>query len=89
MANALDGAIDRFNQAVERLDSALTQAGTRVGAALAPTQKEMMAVCEERARLAEQLDQARADYAALQSVTDEVETRIDTAIGNIRLMMRG
>jgi chromosome segregation ATPase len=88
MANVLDGAIDRFNQAVERLDSALEQAGGRVGAALAPSQKEVQALQDDRTRLAEQLDQARSDYAALQTVTDQVEGRIDTAIENIRLMMR-
>jgi FtsZ-binding cell division protein ZapB len=88
MANVLDGAIDRFNQAVERLDSALEQAAGRVGAALAPSQKEVQALKEDRARLAEQLGQARSDYAALQTVTDQVEGRIDTAIENIRLMMR-
>jgi chromosome segregation ATPase len=89
MANVLDGAIDRFNQAVERLDSALEQAGGRVGDALAPSQKEVQALQEDRTRLAEQLGQARVDYAALQTVTDQVEGRIDTAIENIRLMMRG
>ena len=89
MSNTLDGAIDRFNQAVERLDSVLANAGGKVAEVFGPAQREIQALQEDRAQLAEQLDQARADYAALQSMTGEVESRIDTAIENIRLMMRG
>jgi hypothetical protein len=89
MPNTLDGAIDRFNQAVERLDGALAQAGGRVSAAVGPTPPEIKTMQDDRAQLALQLDQSRSDFAALQAVTDEVESKLDVAIENIRTMMRG
>lgn len=80
----LDSAFERFNQALDRLEGAArTNAGS--GAADAKIQ----ALRADRDQLAQQLEQVRSDYASLQSLTDEVETRLDTAIDNIRRMMRG
>lgn len=84
----LDSAFERFNHAIDRVEGALRQAAKADGARRAPDQK-MEALKADRDQLALQLDQVRGDYASLQSLTDEVETRLDTAIENIRKMMRG
>jgi len=84
----LDSAFERFNQAIDRLEGVLQKAPGRNGADKVPD-AAMTALKADRDRLALQLEQARSDYASLQSLTDEVETRLDTAITNIQKVMRG
>ena len=83
----LDSAFERFNKALDRVESALRDTAKQNGAngALA----ELATLKADRDHLAKQLDEARSDYSDLQSVTDEVETRLDVTIENIRKIMRG
>jgi predicted nucleic acid-binding Zn-ribbon protein len=88
----LENAISQFNQALDRLDAALARrgaasAGAGSSGASEKILREIQALREDRARLAEALDSARADYAALESVGDEVEERLDGAIRDIRRVL--
>ena len=82
----LDSAFERFNKALDRCERALRESDKADSAAGDP---KVVALKADRDHLARQLEEARSDYAGLQSVADEVETRLDTAIDNIRKIMRG
>ncbi len=91
----LESAINQFNQALDRLEAALNRrgaagavaAGTGYGGASEKILREIQALREDRAKLAQALDSARADYAALESVGDEVDERLDGAIRDIRRVL--
>jgi Domain of unknown function (DUF4164) len=85
----LDSAFERFNQAIDRVEGALRQAPPKGHGGAKASDGAMAALKAERDRLAQQLDQAHRDYGSLETLTDEVETRLDTAIANIQKMMRG
>jgi len=79
----LDLAADRLKTALERLDTAL---GTvQAGAADAANLQGRVAELEsERERLLEKVAVLEDELAALSGVTEEVEERLDGAIGEIR-----
>jgi chromosome segregation ATPase len=83
----LESAMDQFNQALDRLDRALRQRGAAGAGAERGAEKalrEVQALREDRGRLAEALQSARTDYAALEAVSEEVEERLDSAIRDIK-----
>jgi hypothetical protein len=90
----LESAMNQFSQALDRLEAAVNRRGAGgAGSAAGPggasekILREIQALREDRAKLAEALDSARADYAALESVGDEVEGRLDGAIRDIRRVL--
>jgi len=87
----LDSAFDRFNKALDRVEGSLRSTAKANGAAKhsAGESAKLEVLKADRDQLALQLEEARSDYATLQSLTDEVETRLDVAIDNIRKVMRG
>ena len=85
----LDSAFERFNQAMDRVDAAVAKTPPKGNGGAKAPDAAMAALKAERDRLVQQLDQARSEYGTLQSLTDEVETRLDTAIANIQKVMRG
>jgi hypothetical protein len=97
----LDSAFDRFNKALDRVEGRLRESARKHGAGQkalalngagqngAGADARLEALQADRDQLALQLEEARSDYATLQSLTDEVETRLDVAIENIHKVMRG
>ncbi|NWG45829.1 MAG: DUF4164 family protein [Alphaproteobacteria bacterium] len=86
--SALDDAMDRFSQALDRLETAL---GRRLKSAEAggDLEKELSALREDRARLKRELEAARADYAKLEKTTDQVSGRLDGTISELKSMLGG
>jgi predicted nucleic acid-binding Zn-ribbon protein len=82
----LEGALAQFTEALERLDAALSRRGAQ-DRGHEKLMREIQALREDRARLAEALDAARADYAALGAMSDDVESRLDSAIRDIRRVL--
>jgi hypothetical protein len=85
----LDSAFERFNQAIDRLEGALRASAPKSNGASGGAERKLEVLKADRDQLALALEEARSDYANLQSLTDEVETRLDVAIENIRKIMRG
>jgi cytochrome c556 len=91
----LESAMNQFNQALDRLEAAVnrrgaasaTGSGAGSGGASEKILREIQALREDRARLAQALDSARADYAALDSAGGEVEEKLDHAIRDIRRVL--
>ncbi len=84
----LDTAIDRFGKALDRLEAAIVRRSQSVREAPL-AQREVQALRDDRVRLAGELDAVKADYAALESVSDEVEVRLDGAIREIQRVLEG
>ncbi len=79
----LDLAADRLKTALESLDRALAMQGA--GAAEAANLQGRVAELEsERERLLEKVAALEEELASLSGVTEEVEERLDGAIGEIR-----
>ena len=68
----LDEAIKRLDAAVDGLENALSE--TTAGEV-------------DKESLASELEQAKRDYAALASTTDEVNARLDSAIGRLKFVL--
>lgn len=84
----LESAMNQLGQALDRLDGALRQ-GRGAGAERGSEKvlREIQALREDRSKLAEALDSARADYAALETASDEAEGKLDSAIRDIRRLL--
>lgn len=84
----LDSAIARFTQALERLEAAVKRGN---GHALSPFDeglaKELNALKEDRARLADELTRLNVEKVALEGFTDEVAGRLEGAIREIRAVL--
>jgi chromosome segregation ATPase len=79
----LDLAAERLKTALESLDLALATQGA--GAAQAANLQGRVAELEsERERLLEKLAALEEEFASLSGVTEDVEERLDGAIGEIR-----
>jgi histidine ammonia-lyase len=79
----LELAADRLKTALESLDRVLAAHG--VGAAQAANLQGRVAELEsERERLLEKVASLEEDLAALSGVTEDIEGRLDGAIGEIR-----
>lgn len=84
--NKLDHAFSRFNQALDRIEGILRRSAA--AHENAPSAREIETLRRDNHDLAEELEQLRADYATLHSLSDEAETRIDTAMESIQKIMR-
>ncbi|MCP5432171.1 MAG: DUF4164 family protein [Alphaproteobacteria bacterium] len=84
--SGLDEAMERFSQALDRLETSLARrvAGQRADSDL---ERELKALREDRARLQRELDAARSEYGRLEKVTDEVSERLDGTIGELRSVL--
>jgi histidine ammonia-lyase len=79
----LELAADRLKTALENLDQVLAAHGA--GAAQAANLQGRVAELEsERERLLEKVASLEEDLAALSGVTEDIEGRLDGAIGEIR-----
>ena len=75
-AQALDDALGRLERA---LDSVFARAGDPV-----VTRKESAALVADRAKLAEELDEAMAREQELQALADEASSALGSAIDEVR-----
>ena len=84
----LDSAITRFTAALERLETVAKRAG---GHSLSPFDdgltRELNALREDRARLADELTRLNVEKVALEGFTDEVAGRLEGAIREIRAVL--
>lgn len=79
----LDIAVQRFDSALDKLAAqSAPLAGTR--AALADSRAKVAELSEERDRLLVRIAELEDENRALASTTEEVEVRLDGAIGEIR-----
>ena len=79
----LDIAVQRFDAALAKLDSQTAPlAGTR--AALADSRAKVAELSEERDRLLMRIAELEDENRALAANTEDVEVRLDGAIGEIR-----
>ena len=83
MPSAMEQAVKRLEAALQSLEHAVEERlSLAVGAdGLA---EEVQMLTSDRARLAENLDQAQAHAAKLETVNRDVTRRLDTAIETIR-----
>ena len=79
----LELAQKRLTQALEKLEKSAKMAARRETDALA-ADEQIAALTEERERLLARIAQLEDELSALSSVTQEVEGRLDGAIGEIR-----
>ncbi len=79
----VSSASDRLNTALDRLDSALDGLFERSGDPKVKA-RELQAMIEDRARLAEELDAALAREQELQALADEASAALGSAIEEVR-----
>ena len=82
----LDAALQRMNQALTRLEDAVEQR-LEADDAVAGHAIEVQALAEDRARLAQELDQSFARYAQVQTANKDASRRLDQAMETIRLVL--
>lgn len=84
----LDSAIIRFLAALEKLENIAKRSN---GHAMSPFDdgltKELNALREDRARLADELSRLNIEKIALEGFTDEVAGRLEGAIREIRAVL--
>ena len=88
LMSRLDSAIRRFNAALERLEAAARRTN---GSAPSPFDdtlaKELNALKEDRAKLADELSRLNVEKVALEGFTEEVAGRLEGAIREIRAVL--
>jgi predicted nucleic acid-binding Zn-ribbon protein len=82
----LESAMASFSKALENLETSVNR-GIQHQAASSGLEREMSALRQDRARLAQELDSVKSEAKALEGVTDEVSERLDTAIRDIRSVL--
>jgi len=82
----LDKSMERFARALDRVEATVNRRLQRTRAAES-LEQELAALRQDRARLAQELDNMKAETKALEGVTDEVAARLDTAIRDIRAVL--
>jgi len=83
---SLDAALQRLNHALTRLEDAVER---RVEAeeATAGHAVEVQALADDRARLAQELDESFMRYAHIQTANKDASRRLDQAMETIRLVL--
>jgi Domain of unknown function (DUF4164) len=82
----ISGALDRFEAALRRLEAGMAQAGERE-VELSGARGEAEALRQDRARLAEELDQVRAKASDLGEANRQGQQRVDMAMSRIRKVL--
>ena len=81
--SAIDEATSRLDKALRRLEGAVDNLFERSGNPVLLRQ-ELTAMMEDRAHLAEQLDEALAREKELQALADEASEALGAAIAEVR-----
>ncbi len=80
------GSLDRFEAALRRLEASMAHAGERE-ASLAAAKGEADALRQDRARLADELDQVRAKASELDEANRQAQRRVELAMSRIRKVL--
>ena len=83
----LDSAIARFTAALERLEGIAKRGNGPLAPLDEGLSKELNALREDRARLADELTRLNVEKIALEGFTDEVAGRLEGAIREIRAVL--
>jgi predicted nucleic acid-binding Zn-ribbon protein len=83
----LDSAIQRFNAALERLETAAKQSKRNSSPFDDSLAKELNALKEDRAKLADELTRLNVEKVELEGFTEEVAGRLEGAIREIRAVL--
>lgn len=81
--SGLDSSVERLDRAVTRLERAVGVLFERTGDP-AVAKRELAAMIEDRAYLAQQLDDALAREKELQALADEASEALGSAIAEVR-----
>jgi predicted nucleic acid-binding Zn-ribbon protein len=81
-----DSAMASFAEALGTLETSVNRGIQRQTGANG-LERELSALRQDRARLAQELDGVKSEAKALEGVTDEVSERLDTAIRDIRSVL--
>ncbi|NOT39478.1 MAG: DUF4164 family protein [Alphaproteobacteria bacterium] len=88
LMSRLDSAIRRFNAALERLEAAARRSNGHAPSPFDDTlAKELNALREDRAKLADELSRLNVEKVALEGFTEEVAGRLEGAIREIRAVL--
>ena len=79
----LDSAMERFTAALDRLEAGINRQVVR-GQAAAHLQEEVTALREDRARLADELDQMKSEARRLNELNERASETLTNAIEGIR-----
>ena len=82
----LDSAMMAFGKALEDLETSVNR-GIQRKVSADGMDKELAALRQDRARLAQELDGVKSEAKALEETTDEVSQRLDSAIHDIRAVL--
>lgn len=83
---SLDTVLLRLTQALARLEDAVERR-LEADEAVAGHAIEVQALAEDRARLAQELDDSFVRYAQIQSANKDASQRLDQAMETIRLVL--
>ena len=84
----LDSAIRRFTAALERLEAAARRTNGHAPSPIDETiSRELKALKEDRAKLADELSRLNVEKVALEGFTEEVAGRLEGAIREIRAVL--
>lgn len=84
----LDSAIQKFNAALERLETVARRSNGQAQAPYDDTlTSELNKLREDRARLADELTRLNVEKVALEGFTEEVAGRLEGAIREIRAVL--
>jgi len=84
--NKFEKSMERFLKALDRVEATVNRRLQRTRA-VDSLEQELGALRQDRARLAQELDNMKAEAKALEGMTDEVAARLDTAIRDIRAVL--
>lgn len=82
----LDSAMERFSAALDQLEAGINRRGIKAQNA-SSSERELVALREDRSRLADELDQMKARTRQLDETAEDVSTRLDEAIAGIRAVL--
>lgn len=82
----LDQSLDRFVKALETLEAAVHRRVLQDGSDQ-DLAEELVAMRDDRAQMAEEIDSLKSQNRSLAELTDEVASRLDSAIGDIQTVL--
>ena len=84
----LDSSMERFFKALDDLEASVNRQAVQ-GKSAEKMQREIAALTEDRSRLAQELDNLKAQNRKLDEVNEDVTERLDDAIREIRGVLDG
>ena len=82
----LDADMERFSSALAQLEAGISRRGIKAQSA-SSAERELVALREDRSRLADELDQMKAKARQLDETAGDVSGRLDEAIAGIKAVL--